>query len=103
MTRTNSVIQNKTVGAQSTPLTTAKPVYFRLPKPGTVDPHFGGNRSFWNELILATPRNNHTPLVKSVSMRKQGQIKGCRFILFESALNYFNHLAEEQNTAQEDS
>jgi len=81
--------------AESPP--TQRPIFFRLPKPGTVDPYFGGNRSFWNERILATPRNDHKPEVKSVTIRKRGARKGCKFIDFESALSYFNKLAEEQS------
>jgi hypothetical protein len=81
--------------------TTQTPILFRLPKPGTVDPYFGGNRSFWNERILATPRNNHKPEVRSVVVRKRGALKGCRFISFESALLYFNALAEQQGAQEE--
>jgi hypothetical protein len=66
------------------------PVYFRLPKPGESDPFFGANRSFWCEQILPTPRNGYKARVESVTFRNPGQSKGSRFILFESALVFFN-------------
>ena len=83
-------------GAADAVPTAQRPVLFRLPKPGTVDPFFGANRSFWNERILPTPRNNHRPEVKSLVVRKKGALKGCRFILYESARQFFETLAKEQ-------
>jgi hypothetical protein len=69
-----------------------KPLFFRLPKPGETDPYFGGNRSFWNERILPTPRNNYDPPINSIVDRKPGAKTGCRFIEFQSALKYFEGL-----------
>ncbi len=79
---------------------TAIPLYsFRLPRPGTVDPYFGGARTFWNENCLACEANGFKPPVKSIVVRKRGATRGIRFILFESAKAYFDRLAEEQQAA----
>lgn len=66
------------------------PQYFRLPKPGTVDPFFGGNRSFWNELVLPTPRNGFNPPVESITFKQPGATRGARFIVYASANAYFD-------------
>jgi hypothetical protein len=76
----------------------ARPIYFRLPKPGSTDPYFGGNRSFWNERILPTPRNNYDPPINSIVDRKPGAKTGCRFIEFQSALDYFTGLANKNGS-----
>jgi hypothetical protein len=76
---------------------TRSPLYFRLPKPGEVDPYFGANRSFWNERILPTPRNNYDPPINSIVDRKTGAKTGCRFIEFQSALDYFTKLLIQQS------
>jgi hypothetical protein len=81
------------------------PFQFRLPKPsrkgqpGEVDPWFSGNRSFWNERVLATPRNSFRPEVKSIVVKQHGKRRGCRFILFESAKLFFDKLRAEQEVA----
>ena len=72
-----------------------KVIYFRLPRNGEVDPYFGANRSFWNERILPTHRNNYAPPINSIVDRKPGAKTGCRFIEFQSALDYFNGLANK--------
>ncbi len=85
--------------------TTNNPFQFRLPRgarkgqPGEVDPWWGCNRSFWNERVLATPRNNFTPEVKSVVVKQKGRNRGVRFIIWESAKAYFDKLRTEQEAA----
>ena len=75
---------------------TLKPVTFRLPKTGTVDSYFGGARPFWNDRILPSAKNNFKPEVRSISVKQPGAKRGIRFILFESAKQYFDTLAENQ-------
>lgn len=76
------------------------PYSFRVPKPGEVDPYFGAARTFWNERILPTPENGFRPPIRSISDRKKGAIRGVRFIIYESALAYFQKLEAEQNAAE---
>lgn len=76
------------------------PILFRLPKPGSHDPFFGGGRSFWNERILPTQANSFNPPIKSIVDRKKGAVRGVRFIVFESALAFFARLAAQQNPPQ---
>jgi len=72
-----------------------KPEYFRLPKPGTVDPHFGCSRSFWNGLILPTKQNGGKPPVRSIAVKKPDALRGIRMINFESARRFFEKVAQE--------
>lgn len=70
--------------------------YFRLPKPGHTDPHFGGSRSWWNGKILPSENNDHQPPVKSVVDKRPGAKSGVRFIDFQSAMDYFTKLTIDQ-------
>jgi hypothetical protein len=74
-----------------------RPFCFRLPKPGTVDPYFGGARTFWNQQVLPSEANGYRPIVKSIVMRQPGAKRGIRFILYDSAREFFLKLAQEQN------
>ena len=74
---------------------------FRLPKSGQTDPFFGGARSYWNSLTLPSAANGFDPPVRSFVDRKPGTRRGVRFILWESALDYFKRLASEQNPRQQ--
>jgi len=84
----------------------AEPLAFRLPsarrKTDTVtevDPYWGGNRSFWNERVIPTPRNNFKPPILSYVDRKKGARTGIRFVDFASAKAYFEKIrqpAEDQ-------
>lgn len=76
------------------------PVTFRLPKLGTVDPHFGGSRTFWNERILGTEENKFKPPVKSIVVKQRGAKRGIRFISFSSAKAYFEVLEQSQDSVQ---
>ena len=78
------------------------PITFRLPPPGQVDPFWQRNRSGWNEIILPTPANGFRPPVKSIVERKPGNAKGRRFIVFESARRYFEHLLVETERETEE-
>jgi hypothetical protein len=96
----NNVPNKARFGAKGQPvdqgLTTLPPYSFRLPRPGTVDPYFGGARTFWNESCLACEANEFKPPVRSIVVRKKGASRGIRFILFESAKAYFEKLALPQ-------
>jgi hypothetical protein len=70
----------------------AYPRYFRLPSPGQTDRFFDANRSFWNERVLPTPRNEFKPPVRSIVSKQKGATRGIRFIVFESAKSYFDAL-----------
>ena len=74
-----------------------KPEYIRLPTRGLC-PFTGLSRSKLYELILASETNNYNPPVKSVSLRKKGQIKGTRLIVLQSLLDY---LKKEVETFQQ--
>lgn len=64
------------------------PEFLRLPKTGTRCPITGLSRSHLNSLILPNAQNGHKPLVKSVSLRKRGAVRGVRLILTEALLGY---------------
>ena len=68
-----------------------EPVYIRLPRQGTLCKDSGLTRSKLNELILSTPRNNHQPLVKSLSC-PPGKERGVRLIIWASLKAYLNDL-----------
>ena len=69
------------------------PVFIRLPIKGLC-PITGLSRSKIYELILPSESNNHKPPVKSVSLRKPGQIKGTRLIVLQSLLDYLRDEVE---------
>jgi hypothetical protein len=64
------------------------PVYLRLPKPGRTCELTGLTRAKLNDLILPNKRNDFRPPVKSISLRKTGQVRGSRLIVRESLLEY---------------
>jgi hypothetical protein len=64
-----------------------KPEFIRLPKPGKLCPHTGLSRSKLNELILPCEANHFKPPVKSISLRKRGQVRGVRLIVFDSLIS----------------
>lgn len=73
-----------------------RPEFIRLPKSGSRCPWSGLSRSKLNELILPSPDNNHSPPVRSVSLRKAGQLKAARLVDFASLINYLRQLEREQ-------
>lgn len=79
----------------------AAPYAFRLPKAKSTDPYFGGARGWWNARILPCEANNFSPPVKSFVDKAPGARRGVRFILFESAKEYFQKLANGQSTPTE--
>jgi hypothetical protein len=75
-----------------------KPEFSRLPRSGERCPFTGLSRSGLNSLILPCPANNFHPPVRSVSLRKRGQIKGVRLIVFQSLMDF---LYAHQDTPSE--
>jgi len=75
--------------------------FYRLPKPGTLDPIFQLSRSTWNILILPCAANDFKPPIQSVSLRKRGSVRGVRLIVADSARAYFNALIAEANQSTE--
>ena len=102
-----TIATNENTQSKAQPLWTAAPVewssvgrlfpeFIRLPKPGTLCPLTGLSRSKMNDLVLPSEANNFRPLVKSVSLRKQGQVKAVRLIVYESLRAYLHTLLAEQ-------
>lgn len=75
------------------------PEFIRLPKSGTLCRWTGLSRSKLNELILPSPVNNFIPPVRSVSLRKRGQVKGTRLIVFDSLISYLLSLEKPYPSA----
>lgn len=73
---------------------TVRPEWLRLPKSGERCAHSGLSRSALNDLILPTEGNSYDPPVKSVSLRKPGQIRGIRLIHAASLSVYLESLLE---------
>ena len=67
--------------------TTSEREFLRLPKSGPC-PITGLTRSKLYDLISPNEDNGFKPPVKSVSLRKPGQIKGTRLIVRQSLLDY---------------
>ena len=67
--------------------TTSEREFLRLPKSGQC-PITGLTRSKLYDLISPNEDNGFKPPVKSVSLRKPGQIKGTRLIVRQSLLDY---------------
>ena len=70
------------------------PEFIRLPKPGQLCPYTGLTRSALNELILATPRNQRKPAVRSFALRQKGAATGIRLIDYDSLRHYIRQHAE---------
>ena len=67
--------------------TTSEREFLRLPKSGQC-PITGLTRTKLYDLISPSEDNGFKPPVKSVSLRKPGQIKGTRLIVLQSLLDY---------------
>ena len=65
-----------------------KPEFFRLPKPGVRDPHFGLPRTTYYELEKAGG-------IRLVRLRKRGNIRGVTLIPFDQVLAYLRALPTE--------
>ena len=70
-----------------------RPEFIRLPKLGLC-PFSGLSRSKIYTLILPHEDNDFRPPVRSLSLRKPGQIKGTRLVVLESLLAYLRDEVE---------
>ena len=73
--------------------------FIRLPKRGPC-PITGLTRSKLYDLISPNEDNGFKPPVKSVSLRKPGQIKGTRLIVLQSLLDYLYGEVEKFQSSQ---
>ena len=71
-----------------------QPEFIRLPKAGQRCPLTGLSRSAMNELVLASEGNGFKPPVRSVSLRKPGNVRGIRLIVTKNLLSYLYAQAE---------
>ena len=46
-------------------------------------------------LLIPTKENGHNPPVKSVSLRKPGQVKGTRLVVYQSLIDYLHGQVEQ--------
>ncbi len=67
---------------------TNRPEFLRLPKPGNLCPYTGLSRSYLNNLVLPCKENGFRPPVRSVSLRRPGQTKGVRLVVFDSLMEF---------------
>ena len=73
--------------------------FLRLPKSGQC-PITGLTRTKLYDLISPSEDNGFKPPVKSVSLRKPGQIKGTRLIVLQSLLDYLYGEVEKFQSSQ---
>lgn len=71
-----------------------RPEFLRLPRTGKRCPVTGLSRSMMNALILPTDENNHRPPVRSVVLRRPGNIRGVRLVDASSLLAYLRSQPE---------
>ena len=79
--------------------TTSEREFLRLPKSGQC-PITGLTRTKLYDLISPSEANGFKPPVKSVSLRKPGQIKGTRLIVRQSLLDYLYGEVEKFQKSQ---
>ncbi len=77
------------------------PEFVPLPSGKTTEFYSGLKRGALNQLILPGPANNYRPPVKSVSLRRAGNLKGKRLVVLASLLEYLRNLQTEQLSASE--
>ena len=77
-------------------ITTALPLYIRLPRAGERDALFGLSRSSWCLLVLPSAANDFRAPIRSVVQRQRGASRGVRLISCEAAQDYFRQLEAEQ-------
>ena len=68
------------------------PEFIRLPKPSTLCPFSGLTRSTMNALVLPGANNEFTPPVKSKVLRRSGNLRGVRLIVYASLMGYLHSL-----------
>jgi hypothetical protein len=66
----------------------------RLPAPGGRCPYTGLSRSGLADLCVANKANNFRPPVKSFRVRRKGDKRAVRLIVFESLMSYLRQFEE---------
>lgn len=66
------------------------PEFIRLPKAGHKCNITGLSRSTLNAIILPSKTNDYKPKVKSISLRKRGNLRGIRLICYRDLINHIN-------------
>jgi hypothetical protein len=69
-----------------------RPEYSRMPKPGAVCPYTSLSRSHLYQLAT-------DGLIKTVSLRKRGTLRGVRLIVLDSVFAYIEKAAKEAEKA----
>jgi hypothetical protein len=73
------------------PAIALKPEWLRLPKSPALCPYSGLTRSKLNEMVLPCKANNFCPPVQSISLRKRGQTKAVRLIVYDSLMAHLRY------------
>ena len=98
MSKNTGEYSGKTTASVSAPtqagLNGSSPEFIRPPKNGTC-PFSGLSRSKLYELISPNESNGYNPPVKSVSLRKRGQVKGTRLVVYRSLIDYLHGQVEQ--------
>src|SRR5438067_12027588 len=71
-----------------------EPIYIRLPKPSTRCPRTGLSRSWLADVSVPSEKNNWKPPVKSFRVRRKGDKRAIRLIVFQSLLSYLRKFEE---------
>jgi hypothetical protein len=74
---------------------TVRPIYIRLPAPRSRCPWTGYSRSALADLCVANKANDFRPPIKSFRVRRKGDKRAIRLIVFESLLSYLRKFEEE--------
>ena len=85
--RSGQLTTAETEASDSGAKTQSAPEFIRIPKSGPC-PYTGLCRSTMYGLLTPTEENGYSPPVKSVSLRKRGQIKGTRLVVYQSLIDY---------------
>ena len=72
------------------------PEFIRLPKSPALCPFSGLARSKMNELVLPCAANDFRPPVKSISLRKRGQTKAVRLVVYDSLMAYLHSFLQQE-------
>ena len=76
-----------------------KPEFIRLPKSPALCPYSGLSRSQLNEVVLPGAANDFRPPVKSISLRKRGQTKAVRLVVYDSLMSYLHSFLTDGGAA----
>jgi len=72
-----------------------QPIYIRLPARKGRCPYTGLSRSGVEDLCVANKNNNFRPAVKSFRLKRKGDKRAVRLIVFESLMNYLHQFERD--------